>query len=127
MKKTELIEAKGDVAKAGLESPLDLLRHMGGRAHRVREGREKKVDSMLAVYKDRLTYTFILENEVASIHFDSGRGEVFFRGHNISHLELTEAQRKALLGLKLILEEDEEGRELLPKYEATLDRILADK
>lgn len=127
MKKTQLIEAERDVATAGLESPLDLLRHMGGRAHRVRDGREKKVDCMLAVYKDRLTYTFILENEVASIHFDSGRGEIFFRGHNISHLELTEEQRKALLELRIILEEDLEGRELLPRYVATLDRVLADK
>ena len=44
------------------KSSVDLLKLMGGgKAQAVRAPQAKGHDSMLAVYKDRLTYTFILE------------------------------------------------------------------
>src|SRR5438046_1397485 len=63
--------------------PVEVAGIVGGVARRVPDATGRPADSMLAVYKDRLTYTFILEAEVASIHFDSRRQEIFFRGHNI--------------------------------------------
>lgn len=108
-------------------SPLELIRMMGGRSRRVDKPAKAAPDSMLAVYSDRLTYTFILDEEVASIHFDRARKEIFFSGHNISHMELTPRQKEALAGLIGVLRSDEQGREFLSDYSATLDRQLADK
>lgn len=121
------MEAGRDIAIPGQTSPLDLIRLMGGKARKVRRNRGKSPDSMLAVYGHRLTYTFIIDNEVASIHFDRGRGEIFYKGHNIKNLEFSEGQREAFFTLQDILQSDEEGREFLPAYLATLERCLADK
>lgn len=107
-------------------SSLDLIKMMGGQSRPLQRGRKRLPDSVLAVHKDRFTYTFILDQEVSSIHFDRNRGEIFFRGHNIRHMELSERQREALTAMSSILEADEEGRELLSTYSATLARYLAD-
>lgn len=108
-------------------SPLELIKKTGGVAHPVRTPSGKAVDSMLAVYRDRFTYTFILNKEVASIHFDKNRHEVFFKGHNVAGLTLTTEQIKALKGIQTILSEDEQGRLLFNDYVATLTHVLADK
>lgn len=107
-------------------STPDLVRLMGGMSKRA--GRKRGApDSVIAVYKNRITYTFIMDKEVASIHFDMSRGEIFFRGHNISHMDLDSKQRKALIALIGVLEEDEDGRKFRDAYSATLDSVLADK
>lgn len=110
------------------KSPLDLWRLMGagGKAHRVQPAGMPRTDSLLAVFKDHFTYTFILGRDVASIHFDRGRGEIFFRGHNIRNMELDADQRGALKSLKNVLENDKRGEEFLKDYDATLGRFLAD-
>lgn len=107
-------------------SSLDLKRFLGGQSRALAPGRKRLPDSVLAVYKDRFTYTFIMDHEVASIHFDRNRGEIFFRGHNIRHMEMSERQRESLASMVNILEADEQGRELLSAYSATLARYLAD-
>ena len=107
-------------------SALDLLRMKGARARRVRGKKGQLLDSMLAVYKGRITYTFILEDEVASIHFDKDRGEIFFRGHNIRNLKLTKPQLKALYQMKGVMAGDSRSRSIISDYSATLDRLLAD-
>lgn len=109
------------------KSSIDLLKLMGGgKAQAVKAPQARGHDSMLAVYKDRFTYTFILEREVASIHFDRAKGEIFFKGHNVKNMKLKEGQIGALEGIKAILMQDERAKELLPDYEATLGKILAD-
>jgi hypothetical protein len=125
--KKERIEVAQAEADPVLRSPLDLLKLKGGASRRLREGGRPPPDSMLAILPDRATYTFILEDEVASIHFDRRRGEIFFRGHNIRHLELTQAQKEALGHVEEVLKGGEKGRELFPDYAATLARCLADK
>ncbi len=122
-------EMESDIGAESIQrpSPIELIRMMEGKSRRVEGGEKSSADSMLAVYKDRLTYTFILDDEVASIHFDRSRGEIFFSGHNIAHMELNTKQRGALLALTGILEADEQGKEFLSAYCATLDRYLADK
>lgn len=108
-------------------SQMELLKMTGGKAHRIRPRDGKGPDSMLAVYKDRATYTFIFEDEVASIHFDRIRGEIFFKGHNIRNLELSEKHMLALSDMEQVLREDEEGQGFCKDYEATLAKLLADK
>jgi len=108
-------------------SPLEMIKKTGAAAHAVKTAAGKAADSMLAVYRDRLTYTFILGKEVASIHFDRNRREIFLSGHNILNLALTGEQLKALKNLRGILSEDEQGKLLFNDYVATLDHLLADK
>ena len=108
-------------------SPLEAIKKTGGVAHPVRKMAGHAVDSMLAVYRDRLTYTFILDKEVASIHFDKNRREIYFKGHNVQNMELAPQQIKALRNLQGIISEDEQGKLLFNDYVATLGHCLADK
>lgn len=110
-----------------VRSPLDLWRLKGGISHHPVERGRPSPDSMLAVYDDRVTYTFIIEDEVASIHYDRKRGEIFFRGHNIRHLDLTPAQIEALFHMEEVLRDDPGAAGLFSDYSATLARCLADK
>lgn len=109
-------------------SPLDLWRLMGqgGKAKRVQTSQIPASDGLLAVFRGRITYTFIWGREVASIHFDQERGEIFFKGHNIRNLKLSEAHLKALRGLKDILKKDSRAKPHCQEYDATLARVLAD-
>lgn len=107
---------------------FELWKHLqAARAQKTGIKGRAAVDSMLAVYKDCLTYTFILGREVASIHFDRLRGEIFFRGHNIKNMELSTNQIQALKDLKTVLMQDSKARPFLSDYNATLGRFLADK
>lgn len=108
-------------------SPLEQIKKTGGIAHEVKSPVGRAVDSMLAVYRDRLTYTFIMNKEVASIHFDREKKEIFFRGHNILNIALSPEQIKALKDLQGVLAEDEQGKLLFNDYVATLGHLLADK
>lgn len=108
-------------------SPLEVMKRTGGVAHPVKNMPGRPVDSMLAVYRDRATYTFIMNKEVASIHFDRGKREIFFKGHNILNMALSQEQIKALKEFQGVLAEDEQGKMLFNDYVATLGRLLADK
>lgn len=124
--KHEQIEEAMKTKEQMPNSAIDLWRLMGGQSHRVREEGKPPPDAMLAVLGDRVTYTFIMEDEVASIHFDRMRGEIFFKGHNIRHLTLSDRQREALLKMKEVLSGDEKAKVLFSDYSATLDRCLTD-
>ncbi|MBI4125344.1 MAG: hypothetical protein HY466_05390 [Deltaproteobacteria bacterium] len=108
------------------KSPLDLWRLMGGKSRPVRGETRHPADSLLAVYKERLTYTFIFGREVASIHFDRAKREIFFKGRNIRNLQLSAAQKEVLEGFKRVLGADERAIPFLKAYEATLGSLLAD-
>ncbi len=109
------------------KSALDLWKLMGrGKAEPVKAPQAKGQDSMLAVYKDRLTYTFIMGREVASIHYDHAKKEIFFKGHNVKNMKLEMAQIQALERLKTILRQDERSKQLTADYDATLAKLLAD-
>ena len=120
------IEIAGDQKEQRLNSPLDLWRLKGGESRHVREKDKKAPDAMLAVLGDRVTYTFIMDNEVASIHFDRLRREVFFKGHNLANMEITDAQRASLMHMGEVLASDEKAKKLVSDYEATLARLLTD-
>ena len=123
--KTQAVEASD--ASFGVPSALDLLRRSGGQARKVGKGTGRSIDSMLAVYKDRVTYTFICNNEVASIHFDRSRGEIFFRGHNVHNMDLNCEQLEALRRMELVMASDHRSKSMSSDYSATLTRLLADK
>jgi hypothetical protein len=122
--RVELAQAEIDPS---VRSPLDLLKYKQGASRQLREEGKPPPDSMLAVSADRATYTFILEDEVASIHFDRHRGEIFFRGHNIRNIDLSDGQLQALMHMEEVLKGDSRAKEHFPEYSATLARCLADK
>lgn len=106
--------------------PIDIAGIIGGRARRVPDSSGRAADSMLAIYKNRLTYTFICDNDVASIHYDAAKHEIFFRGHNIKFMALSESHITALHELAAILAGDREGKRLCQDYQETLALLLAD-
>lgn len=116
------MEQKGKETK----SPLDLIKIHGGHAHKVGGMAVRGADSMIAVYKNRVTYTFIMNKEVASIHYDRDKGEIFFSGHNIRNVKLTAEQKGELFELAKVLDEDPEGKVLRQDYYATLTDLIAD-
>lgn len=125
MKSTKTPQVSEHIEKE--KSALELWKLMGGgKAQPVKASQAKGQDSMLAVYKDRLTYTFIMEREVASIHYDQSKEEIFFKGHNLKNMKLETAQIQALERLKTILMQDERSKHLVLQYEATLAKLLAD-
>lgn len=127
MKQGRLKEMEPEQKQHRPRHVFELWEHVGvAKAKKVKKG-QRAVDSMLAVYRERITYTFILDREVASIHFDRLRGEIFFKGHNIKNMELTNSQLQALKDLTGVLAAEKEGRPFLSDYEATLGRYLADK
>lgn len=53
----------------------------------------------------RFTYTCLFNEEVVAIHFDSKRNEIFYKGHNIRNMALSEEQKLLLQHCgKLLLE-----------------------
>lgn len=106
--------------------PPEVAGVVGGISRRVPGPGGRAADSLLAVYKDRFTYTFIFEEEVASIHFDLRRREIFFKGHNIRYMELVEGHHLALWNLAEVLAQDREGQVHVEQYRETLARSLAD-
>ncbi|MBI4365408.1 MAG: hypothetical protein HY543_01165 [Deltaproteobacteria bacterium] len=111
----------------GNTMPPEVAGIVGGVTRRVRAAGGKPSDSMLAVYKDRFTYTFIFQEEVASIHFDPVRKEIYFKGHNIRYMDLTDRHVEALLSLVEVLLQDREAKTFAVPYRETLARLLADK
>lgn len=107
-------------------TPLDRLRSMSTVARKVRPQKHKAADAMLAVYRDRLTYTFIAGHEVASIHYDRAKGEIFYKGHTVRTLQMAEEVRGYLWELAEVLAQDEEGMAYSSDYSATLRKVLAD-
>lgn len=106
-------------------SPLELMQIHGGRAHKV-ASIDKNADAMLAVYKNRVTYTFVMNKEVASIHYDKDRQKIFFSGHNIINMKLTQKHKDELFNFIKVLADDPEGKILKSSYEATLGGLLTD-
>jgi hypothetical protein len=84
-------------------------------------------DSQLISFGDRFTFTFAHGREVGSIHFDRGRGEIFYKGHNVRNMDLEEWQMQILEGLRKTLTHDEQGKAFAADYARTLDKIVWEK
>jgi hypothetical protein len=84
-------------------------------------------DSQLISFGDRFTFTFAQGREVGSVHFDRGRGEIFYKGHNIRNMDLEDWQMQVLEGLRKTLMHDEQGKEFAADYARTLDKIILER
>ncbi len=84
-------------------------------------------DSQLVSFGERFTFTFAHGREVGSIHFDRGRGEIFYKGHNVRNMDLEEWQMQVLEGLRKTLAHDEQGKAFADDYARTLDKVIWEK
>ena len=84
-------------------------------------------DSQLISFGERFTFTFAQGREVGSIHFDRGRSEIFYKGHNIRNMDLEEWQMQVLENLRKTLTHDEQGKEFAADYARTLDKIIMEQ
>jgi len=84
-------------------------------------------EMQLVSFGERVTLTFVHKDEVGSIHFDRMRGEIFYKGHNIRHMELEEIQLQMLEKMRSTLKGDPKGRRFAESYERTLDKIIVEK
>lgn len=74
--------------------------------------------------KDRATLTFYAGLEVASIHFDRGRGEIFYKGHNVKNMTLTQDQWLQLQNFSNYLKSHGAEGILRQEYEMCLSKVL---
>ena len=84
-------------------------------------------ESQIITFGDRITYTFTVGKDVGSIHFDMGRGEVFYRGHNVRNLELEHWQMDLLHRFQALLRGDEKYHRFDKAYSQTLEKVLPDQ
>jgi hypothetical protein len=73
---------------------------------------------------ERLTLTFFLGDHVASIHFDNTRREIFFRGHNVKNMALTQEQWLALGKFGKLIKQEGCAPDMVQGYEECLAQIL---
>ncbi len=75
-------------------------------------------------FGDKLTYTFAMGNDVASIHYDQARGELFYKGHKISSTNVESWLVDLLKHFKTILAKSEYADKFLHSYSELLDKKL---
>ena len=84
--------------------------------------------SRLMSLDNRLTYIFSHGDEVGSIHFDKGRGEIFFKGHNLRNMEVEEWHWQVMEELRQLLAKlEDKMKSFADSYAYTLDRIIFEK
>ena len=82
-------------------------------------------ESQVITFGDRITYTFFIgKSDVGSVHYDMGRGEIFYRGHNVRNLELEKWQIDLLMKFEEILKQDSQYERFLYSYSQALEKIL---
>lgn len=81
----------------------------------------------LITFGERVTYTFASGREIGSIHYDRLRGEIFYKGHSVRHMELNEGQAQMLEKMRLILQNDPQTRRFAEGYGKTLDKIIVER
>ena len=77
------------------------------------------------IQNDRFTCTFFMGQEAVSIHFDRLRGEIFFNGHNIRNVNLSEVQVQSLRSAGEGLLHHRQNIDLSSAYEACLQKTLS--
>ncbi|MDO8520383.1 MAG: hypothetical protein Q7T11_09535 [Deltaproteobacteria bacterium] len=73
---------------------------------------------------DKVTYTFLTDQEVVSLHYDLKRDTIFYKGHKIDNLELSWEQKLQLEKFGKVLEEESESASFAPAYQKALRHCL---
>ncbi len=81
-------------------------------------------EARLFLGKGRATLTFYRENEVASIHFDKERREIFYKGHNVNNMTLSEDKWESLQKFADFLPKEAKVEELKKAYLECLGQVM---
>lgn len=82
------------------------------------------LDGKMFYTSDKVTYTFVDNDEVISLHFDINRKTIFYKGHNISNVELTPLQCQHLIQFKNELEKHGETGSFVLAYSNLLEKYI---
>ncbi len=116
------MEKKEDMQAQKSSPPLDSARREAGNSSDPVAFREAK----LFLGKDRATLTFFLEEEVASIHYDMLRDEIFYRGHNVKNMTMDPRHWLALEKFGEYLADDPRSGSLRKGYRRCLEHLRTD-
>jgi len=81
-------------------------------------------EARLFMAQNRATVTFYLDQEVASIHYDMQRDEIFYKGHNVKNMTLTEQQWTALQNFSSYLSQVPKSEKIRKAYLECLKTLL---
>ncbi|MBI2340711.1 MAG: hypothetical protein HYU99_10185 [Deltaproteobacteria bacterium] len=81
-------------------------------------------DGKMFYTHDKVTYTFVDNKEVVSLHFDKKRQAIFYRGHNIANLNLTDDQKRHLDRFAEELDKDPQTKSFSPIYSKALGAAM---
>ena len=116
------MEKKADMQAQKSSSPLASASQEAGKISDSEVFREAK----LFLGKDRATLTFFLEEEVASIHYDMLRDEIFYRGHNVKNMTMDPRHWLALEKFGEYLADDPRSGSLRKAYRRCLEHLRTD-
>lgn len=75
----------------------------------------------------KVTYTFVDQKEVISLHFDRQRKAIFYKGHNILNIKLTSNQTQHLERFGVELHRDMGTRNFTNAFQKVLSAVTAQK
>lgn len=81
-------------------------------------------DGKLFHSTDKVTYTFVADQEVISLHFDRLRKTIFYQGHNIDNLILGTEQIGYLEQFSQTITKNHETSDFVVPYSETLQSYL---
>ena len=104
-----------------------------------RRGRKKKVtaprdldsthqkngyyDGKIFYSDDKVTYTFVSEDEVVVLHFDLNRHSLFLKGHKISSLDIRENLQEFLGQFKKCLMDNPHTQKFVKPFDAVVSSL----
>lgn len=87
------------------------------RQHRVPQ------DSRLVSFGDKVTYTFVIGNDVASIHYDMARGEIFYKGHKVTKGDMETWVVNIFNHFKTVLAKSRYADKFLESYRQLIEKM----
>lgn len=109
-----------EVERGNEEQPIALPRPGFGQLFK----KHGALDGKMFHAQNKVTYTFVADEEVISLHFDKARKTIFYKGHNIANLELTEAQLAHLQQFQSELAKKDETTHFARSYSDALNNCL---
>lgn len=81
-------------------------------------------EARLFTTSERATLTFYLGTEVASIHFDKNRMEIFYKGHNVKNMTLNSDQWLALKNFSTFMTREKVNPAMVQAYDEALSQVF---
>lgn len=80
-------------------------------------------DGKIFYAANKVTYTFVFEEEVEVLHFDRDRHALFFKGHRIEFLSIHPNIKEFLSDFRRLLEENPQTKEFLGPFDETVEHL----